>query len=251
MLDRFVSGTVSLPAAPSGFTATPSIGSVALRWTGNAPDATGYVLERSTTPTFDTTASVTLAATATSYTDSGLGSDVYYYRLRAVGPGGNSPYVNASASTASYTGLVISRPALLANWRLGETSGTTAWDTEGAYNGTYTAGPTLGSPGAIARDPDSSVAFTGSNRVALPTVDPPVTNFTVEGWSYLTGTTNTNYTVYGGNGSTVRMIVQSSSPAPERQSPAPRTPGWLSTAPSTHCSRTPWSRTSTRGCTGC
>jgi hypothetical protein len=208
VLDRFVAGTVALPAAPSNFAATPGDDTVALTWTGNAPDATGYVLERSTTPTFDVTTSVTVAATATSYTDSGLGSDVYYYRLRAVGSGGNSPYVNASASTASYTGLVTSRPALLANWRLGETSGTTAWDTEGAYNGTYTGGPTLGSAGAVARDSDPSATFTGSNRVTLPTVDQPVTDFTVEGWSYLTGTANTNYTVYGGNGSTVRILAR-------------------------------------------
>jgi hypothetical protein len=206
ILDRFIAGTTPLPAAPTDLVATPSGSSVALQWTNNATDATSYVLDRSTSATFEVAASITLPATATSYTDSGLGPDVYYYRLRAVGGNGNSPYVTATASTASYTGVVTGRSALVGNWRLGETSGTTAWDTTGTYNGGYTNSPALGSPGAVNRDPDPSVTFSGANRVTLPSVN-TVTDFSVEGWSYLTTSTNGNYTVYGGS-SSVRILAR-------------------------------------------
>jgi hypothetical protein len=206
ILDRFVAGAVPAPLAPTNLTATPSTSGVTLQWTDNATDATSYVLERSTTATFDTTTSITLSATATSYADGGLAPDVYYYRLRAVGPSGNSPYVTTNAATAAYSGIASARTALTASWRLGETSGSTAFDANGAYNGAYTNNPGLGAGGALTSDPNTAAAFTGTERVTLPALD-PVNDFTVEGWSYVTGSTNTNYTVYGGN-SSVRILAR-------------------------------------------
>jgi len=206
ILDRFVAGAVPVPLPPTELTADPSTSGVSLQWTNNATDATSYVLERSTTATFDTATNITLPASATGYADSGLDPDVYYYRLRAVGSAGNSPYVTVTASTAAYAALATARTALTANWRLGEASGTTAFDATGVYNGVYTNNPALGSGGAMADDPDTAATFTGTNRVTLPAL-PKVTDFTVEGWSYVTGTTNSNYTVYGGN-SSVRILAR-------------------------------------------
>jgi len=48
-------------------------------------------------------------------------------------------------------------------WRLGESSGTTAADETGANLGTYTNGVTLGQPGVIPTDPNTSASFDGVN----------------------------------------------------------------------------------------
>jgi hypothetical protein len=99
----------------------------------------------------------------------------------------------------------------LANWRLGETTGTTAWDGTGSYNGSYVGGPGYGAAGAINHDPDTSVTFNGStNEVTVPSL-PTTVNFTIEGWSYLTSTANVNHTVYGGN-SSVRILARPGPP---------------------------------------
>lgn len=71
-------------------------------------------------------------------------------------------------------------------WRLGELAGTTAYDSSGFMrNGTYLGGPTLGIPGAIALDTDTSVRFDGvDDYVALgdvPLVE-GLANVTVEAW---------------------------------------------------------------------
>jgi len=211
VLGRLAAGSLPLPAAASNLVAAPSSSSIDLTWTNNATDATSYVLDRSSTPTFDTITSTTLPATATSYSDPGLGAGVYYYRLRAVNANGSSPYVTASAATVSYTALVNARGSLLANWRLGETGGTTAWDTTGANNGSYAGGPTLGAEGAIANDPDKAAGFNGStSKVTLPSLA-TVGDFTVEGWSYLTSSANVNSTVYGGS-TTVRILARPGAP---------------------------------------
>jgi hypothetical protein len=112
-----------------------------------------------------------------------------------------------SSGTGSYYSLVTGDPSLLAYWRLGETSGSTAADTTGANNGTYINKPTLGSPGAIANDPNPSVTFNGSTqRVNLPTL-PTATNFTIEGWTFLTNSAVNNNTLYG-SGTTVRLLAR-------------------------------------------
>jgi hypothetical protein len=150
---------------------------------------------------------VSLPAGTTSYQDSGLASAVYYYRLAAVTSGGQSPYVSAGAATLSYAGLVAGRPGQLAHWRLGEASGTVAGDAAGSYTGSYVNGPALGSAGAIAADPNTSVTFNGSSqRVTLPAL-PSAGDFSIEGWTYLTNGSVTNNTLYGGNG-TVRLLAR-------------------------------------------
>jgi hypothetical protein len=146
ILNKFSAGTSPLPAAPTNLIAVPSASTVNLSWTDNDPTAS-YELDRSIDPGFATFRAVGLPAGATSYSDSGLSSGVYYYRLVAVGANGNSPYVSVNAATISYAALVAGRMGELAHWRMGEGSGTTAYDTTGTYNGTYVNAPTLGSPG--------------------------------------------------------------------------------------------------------
>jgi hypothetical protein len=51
----------------------------------------------------------------------------------------------------------------VAYWRLGESSGTTAVDSSGHVNGTYASGVTLGQPGALSSDSNTSALFNGSS----------------------------------------------------------------------------------------
>jgi len=199
-------GVTSPPAAPTNLAARPSASSVSLSWTDSDPTS-AYQLDRSSDPGFVTHARVSLPAGTTSYTDAGLASAVYYYRLAAVNSGGQSPQVSVGAATLSYAALVAGRPGLLAHWRLGESSGTAASDMTGSYNGSYVNGPALGSPGAIAADPNTSVTFSGtSQRVALPAL-PPAGDFSIEGWTDLANSSVNNNTLYGGNG-TVRLLAR-------------------------------------------
>lgn len=206
LLNRFVAGAMPLPPAATDFAAVPSASAVHLSWTAGA-GVDNYILDRSTTPTFTTTTTFTLPATETTYDDTGLAPDVYHYRIRAVNANGNSPYVSATAATTSYTALVNQRTTLLANWRLGEASGATAFDTTGTYNGSYSGGPGLGGSGAIAGDPDTAATFNGSTTKVTPPSPPGSVNFSIEGWTYLTGTANVNNTMYGGN-NTVRILAR-------------------------------------------
>src|SRR6185437_11818278 len=79
------------PAAPSGLSATaPAYGQINLSWTDNSTNESAFLIERSTDGTnFSQVASV--AANATSYSDTGLSpSTLYYYRVRATNNGSNS-----------------------------------------------------------------------------------------------------------------------------------------------------------------
>src|SRR5262249_9939864 len=74
--------------------------------------------------------------------------------------------------TATYTAQTTTgySAAVLADspsgyWRLGETSGTTASDASGQnHPGSYLNTPTLGQPGALTGDTDTSVAFNGTDE---------------------------------------------------------------------------------------
>jgi hypothetical protein len=80
-------------------------------------------------------------------------------------------------------------------------------DATGRFNGTYQNGPQLGSSGAIARDPNTSVTFNGTNqRVTVPTL-PSAGDFSIEGWTYLTNPSVDNNTVFGG-GATARLLAR-------------------------------------------
>lgn len=208
VLTALSAGPVPIPAPPSALTATPvDAGTVALSWTDNATNETGFVLDRSTSIAFTTVTSVNLPADTTSWSDTGLAPGVYFYRIRAVNPNGSSPYSpTASAATTAYNDLVQARTGLLAHWRLGEKFGSTATDSKGTADGTYVNGVTLNAAGVIARDPDGAAQFNGSNnKVSLPAL-PSATDFTLVGWTYLT-TANANNALYGTNGN-ARILVR-------------------------------------------
>lgn len=83
--------------APSALSGTAlSTTSISLRWTDNATDETGFILERSLDSSSDFLEVVTIpTADTTSYVDSGLqDGTLYYYRIKAYGSRGESPYSN-------------------------------------------------------------------------------------------------------------------------------------------------------------
>jgi len=97
-----VSGVVSAttrpapPAAPTNLTrAAVSPSETRLDWTDNSGNETGFVVQRSGDAGFGSPTSVVLPADATTYTDKGLPSGVYYYRVRAFNIGTNSLWSNA------------------------------------------------------------------------------------------------------------------------------------------------------------
>jgi hypothetical protein len=113
-------------------------------------------------------------------------------------------FTSQATVTANTVGTAASFPVCYANavladtpvgyWRLDETSGTSAVDSKGGRNGTYTNGPTLGQTGAL---PDAlnnrSTSFDGTDDyVNVPyaaALNPA--QFTVEGWGKVTGGSGT------------------------------------------------------------
>jgi PKD repeat protein len=77
-------------------------------------------------------------------------------------------YISVSAPPASYRSLVLG-DGPVSYWRLGETSGTVAADRAGTNAGSVRGGVTLGAPGALAGDSDTSMSFDGtSGYVSVP-----------------------------------------------------------------------------------
>ncbi|HEY3399725.1 MAG TPA: fibronectin type III domain-containing protein [Geothrix sp.] len=101
---------VVAPAAPSGLTASAtSTTSIALAWTDNSANETGFKIERGTSASGPFTQIATALANFVSHADTGLGaSTTYYYRVRATNSAGDSTYT-AVASAA--TPAVMTPPA--------------------------------------------------------------------------------------------------------------------------------------------
>jgi hypothetical protein len=165
-------GTGSNPvAAPSALTATAkSASQINLQWSDNSTNETGFMVERSSSSTFSSSATFNVAANATTFSDSGLaGGTTYWYRVKAVNGAESSSYSNTASAmtqTATPTGY---RGAVLADtpvsyWRLGEASGTAAADERGANPGTYVNSPTLGVASLLSSDTaNKAVTFDGTN----------------------------------------------------------------------------------------
>lgn len=94
--------TPASPTTPAGLAATPdSSTSIQLAWLDTSANETGFIVERSLTPTTGFIAITTVAANATSYTDGGLSAATrYYYRIRAANADAQSaPSTEADATT--------------------------------------------------------------------------------------------------------------------------------------------------------
>lgn len=91
--------TPTVPAAPTGLTATAGNGQVALAWTGSA-GATSYNVYRGTVSGAEASAPVATGITATAATQSGLANGItYFFKVAAVNSAGTSPRSNEAKAT--------------------------------------------------------------------------------------------------------------------------------------------------------
>ena len=145
------SGSTANPADPTSFTATPDgsdtdgteMSAVALAWTDNATNETGYEIERCTGASCSSFSSlVSLAAGSTSFrddtvTDNATAVTKYRYRVRAVNASDESnwvttsdidvePQATPSSVTVSDTSACVSDvavPKVRVSWSDGDTTG--------------------------------------------------------------------------------------------------------------------------------
>lgn len=108
--------------------------------------------------------------------------------LAIAGASSSAPAPAASTSDcppdSGYAQLIASEPGLLGYWRLGETAGSIACDVTGVNPGAYAGSVTLGTAGALKRDPDTAARFTDGGAVEVPHQPPLELNgaFTIELW---------------------------------------------------------------------
>ena len=102
----FRSGAVTLPNAPGNLSASAvalSSSQIALTWTDNSSNETGFRLERSAGGI--NWSEFAVVGNVTGFTDTGLtGSTTYQYRARAYNSAGNSSYSNIGTAT---TGVAV------------------------------------------------------------------------------------------------------------------------------------------------
>src|SRR5207247_7172615 len=120
LLNKFIGSSPSPPpaiAAPGGLTATaPSSTTVKLAWADNATNETAYTVERSPDGSTNwTVLTSTLAANATSYSDTTVNAlTTYYYRVKATNATSSSNYSNTANITTPGTTAIAAPSGLTA-----------------------------------------------------------------------------------------------------------------------------------------
>ncbi len=153
-----VTPTPTPPAAATGLIVTNvGSGSVAIQWTDNSPDETGYLVERSTDGV-NFTPATTLLASATTWTDTGRNaSTTYHYRVVAMGV-----QVNAAASNIVTATTLATPPAGGTTLRV-NAGGNAYMDSTGNSwvntAGYFTGGNSTNLPTAIANTVDDPLYY--------------------------------------------------------------------------------------------
>jgi hypothetical protein len=118
----------------------------------------------------------------------------YRYRLVATNATGTATgpertfTADAPPGPGDYREVLLGTPGLISYWRLGEASGRIAADERAVNPGSYTAtGVTLGQPGALRGDPDTSAAFDGTTGEMSVATQELSTAGTLEGWFHWQG----------------------------------------------------------------
>lgn len=104
---------VSIPAVPTGLTATASGSTINLSWTASTGTPAGYFVSRSTVSggPYTQIANVT---SGTSYADTGLANGTYYYVVAAYNSAGTSANSTQASATVSTTCSINLNPSSLA-----------------------------------------------------------------------------------------------------------------------------------------
>jgi hypothetical protein len=99
--EKSVTTLYNIPAAPSRLTITSLLSNkVSLVWTDNSNDETGFIIQRKTGVAGTYATIKTTGANVTTYTDSSvIDGTLYYYRVCATNPAGNSAFSNEASGT--------------------------------------------------------------------------------------------------------------------------------------------------------
>ncbi|TFW00235.1 PKD domain-containing protein [Leifsonia flava] len=140
------------------------------------------------------------------FVDTGLTPGATYtYRIRVTDPFGNvvngnnvSVVVASSGSISDYaTDVLDDNPTDY--WRLGETSGPTAYDWAGSQDATASSGVTFGAAGAIGSDSNTAATFSGDSSGLVSTqsaIEGP-NSFAIETWFKTTSTSGGKIVGFG------------------------------------------------------
>lgn len=115
------------------------------------------------------------------------------YQVRAKDADGNflwsawSSYVAVSSAAPSAYGTAVRAAGASHLWRLGETTGTVAYDTIGGLHGTHT-GTTLGTAGALPTETDTAITDTAASKITTNVAAPSDPVVTVQAWVKTTST---------------------------------------------------------------
>ncbi len=91
-------GTIQIPPAPTGLTATAGNAQVMLAWTTSS-GAVSYSIYRGTTAGGESTTAIATGITSVNYTNIGLtNGTTYYYKVKAVNTAGTSGYSNEASA---------------------------------------------------------------------------------------------------------------------------------------------------------
>jgi hypothetical protein len=117
-----------------------------------------------------------------------------------------------TGASCNYPNTIKASSGLTGYWRLGESSGNTAADSSSSgHGGTYTGGFTLGQPGAVLGDPNTSVSLNGTTgKVTLPSLG-TASSWTIEGWTNLdtsAGNGPHGYNALYASGSGARLLIE-------------------------------------------
>ncbi|HEY4871714.1 MAG TPA: LamG-like jellyroll fold domain-containing protein [Candidatus Dormibacteraeota bacterium] len=157
------------PGAPTGVAATTGVNRATISWSAPASSGSSAITSYTVTPHTGSLTGRPATVTGTSATISGLSAGASYtFTVVATNGMGSGPTSSPSSGTTpsgitlGYGGKVTGDgPA--GYWRLGEASGSTAYDSSGGgNNGLYMTGTTLGQGGALLNDPDAATLFNGT-----------------------------------------------------------------------------------------
>lgn len=149
----------------------------------DVPDAANYIVERSTDGQSDWVEISVIDAGTLSYLDGGLESQaVYYYRTKAIGPGGESAYSSVAGMTTAV--IVSNRPLPASDTPASNTPASDTSTAETPASDTSTSSPVTAQPAdpvatptpgdATSKPTDTPVATTPATPPAPSTPDPVV-----------------------------------------------------------------------------
>jgi fibronectin type 3 domain-containing protein len=158
------------PAAPTGVTATPGHTQITLSWTAS-PGAATYSVYRGTSPNGEGATAIATGVTATSFTDIGLtDGTTYYYKVTAVGTGGESGPSGEVSATSQFLILAIDAG--------GSAVGSFIADTDYVGGTTYNSGAVVDTSGVSQPAPQAvyqTVRYVSSTNGSFSYVLPGLT----------------------------------------------------------------------------